>query len=78
MSVSKVTISLESDLLRRVDYLVSEQLFSSRSQAIQTAIEEKVAHIDRLARECAKLDKEEEQRFADLGLKADLEEWPEY
>lgn len=78
MSVAKVTISIESDLLRQVDYLVGEKLFSSRSQAIQSAVEEKVARVDRLARECGKLDKHEEQRFADLGLKSDFEEWPEY
>ena len=80
MSVAKVTISIESNLLRKVDYLVKERVFSNRSQAIQSAVEEKVSRLDRnrLARECAKLDKAEEQSLADLGLSAEVEEWLEY
>jgi len=80
MSVAKVTISIESQLLKKVDHLVSEHIFPSRSQAIQSAVEEKVSRLDRsrLARECAKLDKDEERAFADLGLAAEVNEWPEY
>jgi metal-responsive CopG/Arc/MetJ family transcriptional regulator len=80
MSVAKVTISIEKGLLKRVDRLVKDQIFSSRSQAVQTAVEEKISNIDnnRLARECAKLDKKEEQSFAELGMTADAREWPEY
>ncbi len=80
MSVAKVTISIESRLLKRVDYLVKERVFPNRSQAFQSAVEDKISRIDknRLARECAKLDKTEEQAMADLGLAAEVEEWPEY
>lgn len=80
MSVAKVTISIESRLLKKVDYLVKERVFPNRSQAIQSAVEEKVFRLDRnrLARECAKLDKEEERALADLGLIAEVNEWPEY
>ncbi len=80
MSVAKVTISIESQLLKKVDYLVKERVFPNRSQAIQSAVEEKVSRLDRnrLARECAKLDKDEERAWADLGLAAEVEEWPEY
>jgi len=80
MSVAKVTISIESGLLKKVDYLVKERIFSNRSQAIQSAVKEKVSRLDRnrLARECAKLDKLEEQSLADLGLAAEVEEWLEY
>ncbi|HQU93885.1 MAG TPA: hypothetical protein PLK77_16435 [Pyrinomonadaceae bacterium] len=44
------------------------------------AVKEKVERLDRnrLARECAKLDKAEEQAFADLGLASEIEQWPEY
>ncbi len=31
-----------------------------------------------LARECAKLDPKSEQRLADEGMDAELEQWPEY
>ena len=80
MRVAKITISIEDELLRKLDLLVRERVFPNRSQAIRSAVEEKVSRIDknRLARECAKLDKDEERRWADLGLEADLEEWPEY
>jgi metal-responsive CopG/Arc/MetJ family transcriptional regulator len=80
MSVAKVTISIESNLLKKVDRLVKERVFSNRSQAVQSAVEEKVSRLDsnRLERECAKLNKTEEQSLADLGLANEAEEWLEY
>ena len=80
MSVAKVTISIESGLLKKVDYLVKERVFPSRSQAIQAAVQEKVSRLDRnrLARECAKLDKKFEQALADEGLASEVTEWLEY
>ena len=80
MSVAKVTISIQSQLLKKLDYLVKERVFPNRSQAIQSAVEEKVSRLDRnrLARECAKLNKDEERAWADLGLAAEVNEWPEY
>jgi Arc/MetJ-type ribon-helix-helix transcriptional regulator len=80
MSVAKVTISIESNLLKKVDRLVKERVFANRSQAVQAAVEEKVSRLDknRLARECAKLNKAEEQSLADLGLASEAEEWLEY
>ncbi len=70
-----MTISIDQDLLKRLDSLVEGQLFHSRSAAIQAAVEEKIIRIDRsrLARECAKLDKAFEQSLADEGLAADIE-----
>lgn len=80
MSVAKVTISIEAQLLKKVDHLVRERIFPNRSQAIQSAVEEKVSRLDRnrFAHECAKLDKDEERAWADLGLASEVEEWPEY
>ena len=82
MSVAKITISIEDELLRKLDLdlLVRERMFPNRSQAIQSAVEDKISRIDknRLARECAKLDKREERQWADLGLEADVQECPEY
>lgn len=80
MSVAKVTVSIESGLLRRVDHLVKARVFSNRSQAIQAAVQETVARLDsnRLARECAKLDKAQEQKLADEGLASEAAEWREY
>lgn len=80
MNAAKVTISIEASLLKKVDHLVKERVFPSRSQAIQAAVHEKVARLDRnrLARECAKLDKAFEQALADEGLASEASEWLEY
>lgn len=80
MSVAKITISIEENLLKRVDGLVNARVFPSRSQAIQSAVAEKITRIDRtrLAKECAKLDKTYEQSLADEGLSAEVAEWVEY
>lgn len=55
-------------------------MFTNRSKAIQTAIEEKISKLDksRLAIESAKLNKADEQLLSEEGLQKDLSEWPEY
>jgi len=80
MSTRKVAITLDKDLLERLDQLVAERRFPSRSRAIQEAVREKLTRLDRgrLARESAKLDPQFEQELADEGLAEDLAEWPEY
>lgn len=69
MNVDKVTISIESTLLKKIDRLVKAKVFP-RSKAIQEAVYEKVERIDqnRLERECGKLEVNEEQALADEGL----------
>lgn len=80
MGRSKIAISLDEQVLSRVDRLVREALFPSRSQAIQVAVEEKLERLERsrLARECGKLDPEFEKSLAEEGLTEELAEWPEY
>jgi Arc/MetJ-type ribon-helix-helix transcriptional regulator len=80
MSASKVTVSIDQKLIEQVDRLVTAKVFPNRSQAIQEAVHEKLSRIDRsrLARECAKLDKEFERKLADEGLAAEAAEWPEF
>lgn len=80
MARSKIAISLETSTLQRLDTLVGKSAFPSRSQAIQQAVEEKLARLDRsrLARECAKLDPVFEKTLAEEGLSADVATWPEY
>lgn len=80
MSVAKITISMEQQLVEKIDQLVKDRAFGNRSQAIQSAVEEKISRIEhsRLARECAKLNIVVEQELADEGLSTELEEWPEY
>jgi metal-responsive CopG/Arc/MetJ family transcriptional regulator len=80
MGRAKVAVSLEEDTLGQLDRLVKEAVFPSRSQAIQEAVEEKLARLERrrLARECAKLDPAAEKALAEEGLSEELSEWPEY
>ncbi len=77
MAAAKVAITLERQLLELVDRWVAQRRFASRSQAIQTALREKVEHWKhtRLAEEVKKLDPKEERTLAEEGYRA--EEWPE-
>jgi Arc/MetJ-type ribon-helix-helix transcriptional regulator len=80
MTASKIAITLENDMVKRIDMLVKSDLFPNRSKAIQEAVAEKLKRIEksRLAQECAKLDPEFEQNLADEGFISEIEEWPEY
>ena len=80
MAAAKVAISLDEDVLARLDRLVRQQTFANRSKAIEQAVKEKLERLDRsrLARECAKLDPAFEKALADEGLSGELAEWPEY
>ena len=79
MAKTKVALTLDSTLLEQVDSLVARERFRNRSQAIETALAEKLARLarTRLAEECAKLDPAEERRLADEAIGADAA-WPEY
>jgi metal-responsive CopG/Arc/MetJ family transcriptional regulator len=80
MPTSKVAITLDEELLKKLDRLVEEEAFPSRSRAIQEAVAEKLSRLDRtrLMRESAKLDIQAEQELAEEGIAEDVEEWPEY
>jgi len=80
MAASKIAITIDDNLLKRLDMLVKSNCFPNRSKAIQEAVTEKLMRIDksRLARECDKLDPEFEQSMAEEGISMELEEWPEY
>lgn len=80
MAVSKIAITIDNNILKRVDLLVKSKLYPNRSKAIQDAVAEKVKNLEknRLALECGKLDPEFEQSVAEEGFSADIEEWPKY
>lgn len=80
MPRSKVAVSLDERALERVDRLVREGVFPSRSRAIEAALEEKLERLERtrLARECAKLDPAEERALAEEGMSEELAAWPAY
>jgi metal-responsive CopG/Arc/MetJ family transcriptional regulator len=77
---TKVAITLDAELLERVDELVAQQEFRNRSQAIESALAEKLARSrrTRLARECAKLDPRQEKASAEEDLAGSSDSWPEY
>jgi metal-responsive CopG/Arc/MetJ family transcriptional regulator len=80
MSTTKVAVTIDRDLLTRLDRLVKSRRFPSRSRAVQEAISEKLARLEhsRLAEECAKLDRASERKMADEGLSDEAAQWPEY
>ena len=80
MPKTKVALTLDSELLERVDELVAKQRFRNRSQAVEAALADKVTRLarTRLARESAKLNPKDEKRLTDEGLIDTLDAWPEY
>ncbi len=80
MATNKVAITIDSDLLSKVDLLVSQRVFPNRSKAIQEALTDKLFLLrqTRLASECAKLDPRIEQQLAEEGIEGDLAQWPTY
>jgi metal-responsive CopG/Arc/MetJ family transcriptional regulator len=70
MSTAKIAISIDQSLLSEIDRLVEQQVFPNRSKAIQTAVQEKLGrfNLNRLARECANLDPQEEKEIAEEGM----------
>jgi Arc/MetJ-type ribon-helix-helix transcriptional regulator len=80
MSTTKIAITIQEHLLDQLDRLVRAGVFPNRSKALQEAVEEKLARLDRgrLSRECAKLDKKIERSLAEEGFSGEMSEWPEY
>jgi metal-responsive CopG/Arc/MetJ family transcriptional regulator len=80
MPKTKVALTLDADLVERVDELVARRRFRNRSQAIESALADKLQRLarTRLARESAKLNVREEKRLANEGLADDFASWPEF
>lgn len=47
MSIAKVEITIDQDILARLDRLVKRKVFPNRSRAIQEAISEKLEQVER-------------------------------
>ena len=74
MAKAKVEITINDDILSRIDHLVAEQAIPNRSIVIEQAVKEKIDRLDKtlLARECAKLDPSFEKQLAEEGLSGNL------
>ena len=80
MGRSKIAITLDENTVGAVDRLVTERRYPNRSQAIQEALDEKLARLSqtRLAVESAKLDPAYEQALADEGMSEEIDQWPPF
>jgi metal-responsive CopG/Arc/MetJ family transcriptional regulator len=69
MGRAKIAITVDERALAEVDQLVADGVFQNRSKAFEVTVQERISrlHRSRLARECAKLDRVEEQALADEG-----------
>ena len=76
MPSTKVAITVEKELLKNVDRWVSQGRYPNRSQAIQSALREKMERWKntRLLEALDRLDPEEEKALADERLAGDV--WP--
>ena len=75
MGMAKIAITLDEQLLGRLDRLVQDHVFPSHSRAIQEAV---AYRLDSLARECAKLDPAEEKTLAEESMVTEGNRWFEY
>ena len=80
MNTIKLAITLDKKAVAGLDRLVKARAFASRSKAVQQAVKEKLARMDRrqLARECAKLNPQEEKAMAEEGMETEIVQWAEY
>ena len=80
MAKTKVAVTLNTELLGELDELIAQRRFANRSQAIESALAEKLKRLARvrLAREAARLDPDEEKAIAEEGMDTELAAWPEY
>jgi len=67
MAKAKVVVALDAQTLLRVDRLVRDARYSSRSRAIEAAVSGQLERLERrrLAEECAKLDPAAERALAE-------------
>ena len=80
MSAAKIAITIDQTILAKLDQLVERKVFPNRSRAIEEAISDKLARLERgcLAEESAKLDPKFEKSLAEEGMSLELQEWPAY
>jgi len=80
LMIPPAAVTVDADLIDRVDGLVTARHFANRSQAVESALADTVARLTRtrLARECAKVDPREEQALAEEGFAGSRDTWPAY
>jgi len=76
----RIAVSLDHELIERLDLLVQQKAFPSRSRAIEQALAEKIERLNTnsLARALEQVDPEFEKAMAEEGMAEDFAAWPEY
>ena len=80
MATIKVAITVDERLLVKIDALVSEKVFPNRSQAFQSAVQDKIESVQRsrYLAQLALLDPIEERELAEFGIQSEMIAWPQY
>ena len=80
MNKDKIAITMDRNIIKQLDRLIKEHIFTNRSRAIQEAVQEKLERMkrSRLAKECARLNPSFEKAMAEEGVSEELSKWPEY
>jgi metal-responsive CopG/Arc/MetJ family transcriptional regulator len=80
MAASKIAITIDDNLLKKLDLVVKSKVYPDRSKAIQEAVANKLKRLERtrLTQECAKLDPEFERNMAEEGFSTEIDEWSKY
>ena len=81
MGISKIAVTMEPELLHRLDdYVNNKMTFPNRSKIIQQAVKEKLERFEHslLTKECKNLNKNQEQEFAEFGMDEEAGLWPTY
>ena len=75
----RIAVTLDRDIVARLDRLVEEKRFPNRSRAVQEAVSDMLDRLrrDRLAGECSKLDPAFEKALAEEGMAQNWKDWPE-
>ncbi|MBI5178633.1 MAG: ribbon-helix-helix protein, CopG family [Nitrospinae bacterium] len=79
MATTKIAITVDEETVKQIDRLVREGKYKSRSNAIQSALKDRLGdwRRKRFALEAAKLDPREERELAEESLNA-ADECEEY
>jgi metal-responsive CopG/Arc/MetJ family transcriptional regulator len=79
MGKTKFVVTIDAEVIIKIDRFVEKRVFANRGQAIEMALYEKIDRIEhrRLAEECAKLDPDEERQLAEEGMNGEIETWQE-
>ncbi len=80
MAKAKLAVTLDENIVDKLDRLVKRRVFPNRSRMIEQAVMEKLERLEknRLADQCALLDPTFEKALAEEGMSEELDKWPAY